>query len=66
MTDKNREYDSSIIWIPSGLAAKILGVCISTLYVKYQGSIRVIREPGGNRRWCLEDCQKLAKELLNK
>jgi hypothetical protein len=61
-----QEYDSSITWIPSGLASRILGVSINTLRIKYEGSIRNMQEPNSNIRWCLEDCQKLAQELMTR
>jgi len=58
--DKASEH---IVWIPTGLAADRLGCCSNTLLNKYAGSLRSIRLPGGSRKWCMEDVQRLAREL---
>ena len=61
--------DQDIIWIPTGLAARILGVCNSTMIIKYKGSIRhysLESEKIQHYRWSLEDCKKIADEERGK
>lgn len=67
MEDKVKitEYtqDDLIIWIPTGLVARMLGVSCPTVAIKYGGSIRRLKTAGGQDRWSLEDVQKLVHEL---
>lgn len=63
--EKITEYtqDDLIIWIPTGLVARMLGVSCPTVAMKYGGSIRRLKTAGGQDRWSLEDVQKLVHEL---
>ena len=51
------------IWIPTGVAAQILGISQKCFKDKFKGKIRCITTPGGSYRWSLQEVERLANSV---